>query len=49
MVSGRYDSRAHEISKKIMKENGVAIAAEAIEKYVGEKEHKKDGHINGEH
>jgi len=49
LVSGRYDSRACEISNEILKENGVATAAEAIEKYVGEKEHKKDGHINREH
>ncbi len=36
LVSGRYDAKAGEISRKIMEENGVAKAADAIEKYVSE-------------
>jgi UDP:flavonoid glycosyltransferase YjiC (YdhE family) len=33
LVSGRYDAKAREISRKIREENGVVSAAEAIEKY----------------
>jgi UDP:flavonoid glycosyltransferase YjiC (YdhE family) len=36
LVSGKYDSKAEEISQKIMQENGIAAAAEVIEKYVSE-------------
>ena len=36
LVSGKYDSKAREISQKIMQENGVTTAAEVIEKYVSE-------------
>jgi hypothetical protein len=34
LVSGRYDAKVQEISRKIRGENGVVAAAEAIEKYV---------------
>ena len=36
LVSGKYDSKAEKISQKIMQENGIAAAAEVIEKYVSE-------------
>ena len=36
LVSGKYDSKAREISQKIMQENGVTTSAEVIEKYVSE-------------
>ncbi len=34
LISGRYDAKVQEISRKIRGENGVVTAAEAIEKYV---------------
>lgn len=36
LISGRYDAKAQEISQKIIKENGVASAADVIENYISE-------------